>query len=45
MGDIRSAYNILAGKSEVQRPPWRRGGRWEDNNKMDLVEMECENVE
>jgi hypothetical protein len=31
--------------SEEQNPFWRPGHRWEDNIKINLKEMECDNVE
>jgi hypothetical protein len=34
MGDVRSAYSVLVGRSGGQRPFGRR--RWEDNIKIDL---------
>jgi hypothetical protein len=42
---MRNAYNILVGKSERKRPvgrPWRR---WEDNSRIDLMEIEWEVVD
>jgi hypothetical protein len=39
MGEVRSAYNILVGRSEGRRPLGRPRRRWEDNIKMDLREM------
>jgi hypothetical protein len=38
---MRSAYNILVGKSEGKRPFGRRIRRWEDNIRMDLREIGC----
>jgi hypothetical protein len=39
MGEVRGAYNILVGRSEGRRPLERPGRRWEDNIKMDLMEI------
>ena len=36
MEQIRNAYRVLVGKSEVKRPLGRPRRRWEDNIKMDL---------
>jgi hypothetical protein len=38
-GEKRSAYRILVGKSEGNRPIGRPRLRWEDNVKMDLREI------
>jgi hypothetical protein len=35
----RSAYKILVGKPEWERPLGRRRRRWEDNIRMDLREI------
>ena len=39
MGESRSAYRILAGKSEGKRPLARPRHRWYDNIKMDIQEV------
>jgi hypothetical protein len=39
MGDVRGAYNILVGRPEGRRPLGRPRRRWEDNIKMDLMEI------
>jgi hypothetical protein len=39
MGEKRSAYRILLGKSGEKRPLGRPRRRWEDNIKMDLREI------
>jgi hypothetical protein len=39
MGEVRGAYNILAGWPEGRRPLGRPRRRWEDNIKMDLMEI------
>jgi hypothetical protein len=36
IGEIRDAYRILIGKSEVKRPLGKLMHKWEDNIKMDL---------
>jgi hypothetical protein len=38
-GMKRSAYRLLVGKPEGKRLLGRRGRRWVDNIKMDLVEI------
>ena len=39
MGDRRGAYRALMGKPEGRRPLGRHRRRWEDNIKMDLLEV------
>jgi hypothetical protein len=39
MGEGRGAYRILVGRPEGRRPLWRPRHRWEDNIKMDLLEV------
>jgi hypothetical protein len=39
MGEVRGAYNILAGRPEGRRQLGRLRCRWEDNIKMDLGEI------
>jgi hypothetical protein len=39
MGEGRGAYRILVGRPEGRRPLGRPRHRWEDNIKMDLVEV------
>ena len=41
MGERRSVYQVLVGKSEGKRPLGRPRHRWEDNIKIDLQEVEC----
>jgi hypothetical protein len=39
MGEVRGAYNILVGRPEGRRPLVRPRRRWEDNIKIDLMEI------
>jgi transcription termination factor 2 len=39
MGEKRTAYRILVGKSEGKRPQGRPRRRWADNIKMDIREI------
>jgi hypothetical protein len=39
MGEVRGAYNILVGKPEGRRPLGRPRRIWEENIKMDLMEI------
>jgi hypothetical protein len=39
MGERRGAYRALVGKPEGRRPLGRPRRRWEDNIKMDLLEV------
>jgi hypothetical protein len=39
MGERRGAYRALVGKPEGRRPLERPRRRWEDNIKMDLLEV------
>jgi len=41
MGERRGVYRALLGKLEVKRPLGRPRHRWDDNIKMDLLEMGC----
>jgi hypothetical protein len=40
MGQARNTYKIFVGKSEWKRPRGTLRSRWEDNIRMDLMEME-----
>jgi hypothetical protein len=40
-GEGRGVYRVLVGKPEGKRPLGRSRHRWEDNNKMDLQEVGC----
>jgi hypothetical protein len=40
MGEKRSSYRILVGRSEGKRSLGRPRHRWEDNIKMDLQDVE-----
>jgi hypothetical protein len=39
MIEMRNAYKVLVGKPEGKRPLGRTVRRWEDNIKMDLMEI------
>jgi hypothetical protein len=41
MGEMRGVYRVLVGKPEGQRPLGIPKHRWEDNIKMDLLEVGC----
>jgi len=45
MGESRSLYRVLVGKSEEKKPLGRPRHRWEDNIKMDLQEVGCESMD
>jgi hypothetical protein len=45
MGERRGVYRVLVGKPEGKRPLGRPRPRWEDSNKMDLQEVECEGMD
>jgi hypothetical protein len=45
MGERRTAYRILVGKPEGKRPLGRPRGRWVDNIKMDLREIEWDGMD
>jgi len=45
MGDSRGIYRALVWKPEGKRPLGRPMCRWEDNIKMDLYEVECEDMD
>ena len=40
-GERRGEYRVLVGKPEGTRPLGRPRHRWEDNIKMDLLEVGC----
>ena len=42
MEQSRNAYRVLVGKPEGNRPLERPRRRWEDNIKMDLREVGCD---
>ena len=42
MYQSRNDYRVLVGKPEGKRYLGRPRRRWEDNNKMDLREMDCD---
>jgi hypothetical protein len=43
--EMRTVYNSLVGESEGKRPLERLRRRWEDNIKMDVKVIVCENVD
>jgi hypothetical protein len=45
MGEKRSVYRLLVGKSEGRRPLGRPRRRWMDNIKMDLFEIDLNVVD
>ena len=45
MGDGRGVYRVLVGKPEGKRLLGRHKRRWEDNNKTDLQEVGCGDVD
>jgi 3-oxoacyl-ACP reductase-like protein len=45
IGEGRDVYRILMGKSEGKGPLGRPRRRWEDNIKMDLQEVGCEDMD
>ena len=45
LGERRGVYRVLVGTPEGKRPPGRSRRRWEDNIKMDLQEVGCEDLD
>ena len=45
MGEMRGVYRVLVRKHEGKRPLGRPRCRWEDNIKMDLLEVVCGGVD
>jgi len=45
MRERRSIYSVLVGKAEGKRPLGRPRRRWEDNIKMNLQKVECEDMD
>ena len=41
MGEKRGIYRVLVRKHEGKRPPGRPKLRWENNIKMNLLEVKC----
>ena len=44
-GESIGAYRVLVGKPEGERPLGRPRRRWEDNIRMDLQELICEDMD
>jgi CRISPR/Cas system-associated protein Cas7 (RAMP superfamily) len=44
-GEGRDVYRVLVGKPEEKRPLGRPRGTWEDNIKMDLLEVGCGSID
>jgi hypothetical protein len=44
-GGKRDVYRVFVGKPEGKRPLGRPRHRWEDNIKLDLKELECEDMD
>jgi hypothetical protein len=44
MGENRSAFKVLVGKPKGNRPLGRLRRKWEDNIKLDVKDMELEDV-
>ena len=45
MGESRGVYRVLVGKPKGNRPLGIHRCRWEDNVKMDLQEVGCEDID
>jgi transcription termination factor 2 len=45
MGEERCVYRVLVGKPEGKRPLGRPRNRWENNIRMDLQEVGCEDMD
>jgi hypothetical protein len=45
MGEKRGAFRVLVGRVEERRPLGRPRNRWEDDIKIDLVEVRWEGVD
>ena len=45
MGEGRGVYRVLVGKPEGKRPLGRPRLRWEDNIKMDIQDVGCEDMD
>jgi len=45
MGESGGVYRVLVGKPEGKTPLGRSRHRWEDNIKMDLQEVGCEDMD
>jgi len=45
MGERRRIYRVLVGEPKGKRPLGRPRHRWEDNIKMDLLEVGCGSID
>ena len=45
MGDSRGVYRVLVGKPKEKRALRRHSRRWDDNIKMDIQEVGCEDID
>jgi hypothetical protein len=45
MEEMRKAYSVLVGKSERKRPLGKHRHRWEDNIRIDLCDIGCDDVD
>ena len=45
MGKRRDVFSVLVGKPEGKRPLGRPRRRWEDNIKVDIQEVRCEDMD
>jgi len=45
VGEIRGTYGVSVGKPEGKRSPSKPRCTWEDNIRMDLVDVGCETMD
>jgi len=45
MREMRNGYKMLIKKTEGNRPLGRSRGRYENNNKVDIKEIGCEDID
>jgi len=45
MGERRGVYRVLVGTSELKKPTGRPRCRWEENIKIDLLELGCRGMD